>query len=49
MTRRISQVEGMLRDLPIDTLIDLRDGLESVLGGDAIDEKELAEVLALAR
>ena len=39
----------MLGDLPIDTLIDLRDGLELVLAGEVIDEKELAALLALGR
>jgi hypothetical protein len=43
----MSEVEGMLCDLPIDTLMDLRDGLQSVMAGDAIDEKDLAAVLAL--
>ena len=45
----MSEVEGMLGDLPIDTLIDLRDGLELVLAGEVIDVKELAALLALGR
>ena len=45
----MAEVEGMLGDLPIDTLIDLRDGLELVLAGEVIDEKELAALLALGR
>ena len=49
LTGRMSEVEGMLGDLPIDTLIDLRDGLELVLAGEVIDEKELAALLALGR
>lgn len=39
----------MLGDLPIDTLIDLRDGLEAVLAAQAIDTRELAALLALER
>jgi hypothetical protein len=49
LKRRMSQVEGMLCDLPIESLIDLRDGLEGLLTADAINEKELAALLALGR
>jgi hypothetical protein len=47
--KRMAQVEGTLNDLPIDVLIDLRDGLETLLAGDTVDEAELATLLALGR
>ncbi|HEY6379725.1 MAG TPA: hypothetical protein VI316_11160 [Candidatus Dormibacteraeota bacterium] len=43
--QRLVEVEAGLRDLPIDALIELRDGLEALLAGDRIDETELALLL----
>lgn len=42
----IDRVESSLRDLPIDTLIDLRDGLEDLLISERVDAGDLEELLA---
>jgi hypothetical protein len=52
LEQRLGDVEAGLRDLPIDVLIELRDGLEALLAGDRIDETELGlllEPLAVGR
>ena len=42
----LDRVESSLRDLPIDTLIDLRDGLEDLLISERVDAGDLEELLA---
>jgi hypothetical protein len=48
LTARIDRVEQRLRDLPIDTLLELRDGLEALLLGGTISEGDVERVLAAA-
>jgi hypothetical protein len=43
---RIDRVEGRLRDLPIDTLLELRDGLEGLLLGGAVTDAGVERILA---
>jgi hypothetical protein len=42
----LDRVESSLRDLPIDTLIDLRDGLEDLLISERVDAGDLEQLLA---
>lgn len=43
---RIDRVEAGLRDLPIDTLLELRDGLEALLLSGSVSEADVERVLA---
>ena len=45
-TARIDRVEKRLRELPIDTLLELRDGLEALLLRDTLTEADVEGVLA---
>jgi hypothetical protein len=45
---RIDRVEKRLRDLPIDSLLELRDGLEALLLSGEVSEAEVERVLAAA-
>jgi hypothetical protein len=42
----LDRVESSLRDLPIDTLIDLRDGLEDLLISERVDAGDLEQLLS---
>jgi hypothetical protein len=42
----IDRVEGRLRDLPIDTLLELRDGLEGLLTSGAVTDAGVERILA---
>jgi hypothetical protein len=48
VTPRIERVESKLRDLPIDTLLELRDGLEALLIGGTVTEADVERLLAVA-
>lgn len=43
---RVRQLQSALRDLPIDSLIDLRDGLEALLGADTVSDAEVERLLS---
>ena len=43
---RIDRTEKRLRDLPIDTLLELRDGLEALLLGGTVTEADVERLLA---
>ena len=43
---RIDRIEKRLRDLPIDTLLELRDGLEALLLGGTVTEADVERLLA---
>ena len=45
LVARLDGLEGSLRDLPIDTLLDLRDGLENLLDGDGPATAEVLHLL----
>lgn len=42
---RLAAVESRLADLPVDTLIDLRDGLEELLSADVVDVDAVERLL----
>jgi hypothetical protein len=42
---RIDTIEARLASLPIDSLMDLRDGLEDILAADTLDEAAVRELL----
>jgi hypothetical protein len=42
---RIDAVEARMASIPIDSLMDLRDGLEDILAADTVDEAAVRELL----
>lgn len=42
---RLEAIESRLGELPVDALIDLRDGLEELLAGDEVDEQAVRRLL----
>ena len=41
----MSEVEAQLSALPVDTLIELREGIEDLLAADTVDERALRRLL----
>ena len=42
---RLESIELRISDLPVEALIDLRDGLEELLTADAVDEQAVRRLL----